>query len=207
MTRFDLMVFAMILAGIAFAAPVQETFESNREKILAESTSVIGDWVFSVGRAKQTLRAGDEVGFSKAATLAFANLDRLNFKNVQWPASVETDEKKVVWIIYRSEHPFGLTIEGGQRVYSNKTDNDKYLVVMAFPRAKVFMDTPRREDIEAAISQYRDELKRMAEEANRIVAARSATNGLDVEKAQIDGRLDDNGKVKKYENFDADLIL
>ena len=91
MTRFDLMVFAMILAGIAFAVPVQETFESNREKILAESTSVIGDLVFSVGRAKQTLRAGDEVGFSKAATLAFANLDLLNFKNVQWPASVGAD--------------------------------------------------------------------------------------------------------------------
>ena len=207
MTRFDLMVFAMILAGIDFAVPVQETFESNREQILAESTSVIGDLVFSVGRAKQTLRAGDEVGFSKAATLAFANLDFLNFKNVQWPASVEADEKKAVWIIYRSEHPFGLTIEGGQRVYSNKTDNDKYLVVMAFPREKVFMDTSRREDIEAAISQYRDELKRMAEEANRIIAERSATNGLDVQKAQIDDQLDDNGKVKKYENFDADLIL
>ena len=69
------------------------------------------------------------------------------------------------------------------------------------------MDTPRREDIEAAISQYRDELKRMAEEANRIIAERSATNGLDVLKAQIDDQLDDNGKVKKYENFDADLIL
>ena len=78
---------------------------------------------------------------------------------------------------------------------------------MAFPREKVFMDTARREDIEVAISQYRDELKRMAEEANRIFAERSATNGLDVQKAQIDGRLDDNGKVKKYENFDADLIL
>ena len=205
--RFNLAFFGMILAGGAFAAPVQESFESNKERILAEATSVIGDSVFSVGRAKQTLRAGDEIGFTKAATFAFANLDFLNFQNVEWPDSVSADEKKAAWMIYRSKHPFGLTIEGGQRVYSNKTDNDKYLVVMAFPREKVFMDTPRREDIEVAISQYRDELKRMAEEANRIVAERSATNGLNVQKAQIDGRLDDNDKVKKYENFDADLIL
>ena len=206
MMRFNLAVCAMILTGAAFAAPVQETFESNKEKILAEATSVIGDLVFSVGRAKQTLRAGDEIGFTKAATLAFANLDLLNFKNVQWPASVCADEKNAAWMIYRSKHPFGLTIEGGQRVYSSKTGNDKYLVVMSFPCEKVFMDAPRREDIDAAISQYREELKRLTEEAERI-AERRATNRLDVQNAQIEGRVDDNGTVKRHENFDADLML
>ena len=61
--RFDLVVLGVILAGTAFAVPVQETFASNKEKILVESTSIIGDWVFSVGRTQQTLRAGDEIGF------------------------------------------------------------------------------------------------------------------------------------------------
>ena len=205
--RFNLAFFGMILAGVAFAAPVQESFESNKERILAEATSVIGDSVFSVGRAKQTLRAGDEIGFTKAATLAFANLDLLNFQNVQWPASVSADEKKAAWMIYRSKHPFDLTIEGGQRVYSSKTDNDKYLVVMSFPREKVFMDTPHREDIDEAISQYREELKRIAEEAERIAAERSATNKLDIQNAQIEGRLNDDGRVKKHENFDVDIML
>ena len=170
--RFNLTIFGMILAGVAFAAPVQETFESNREKILAEATSIIGDFVFSVGRAKQAVRAGDEIGFSKAALLAYSNLDILNFKSAQWPASVSAEERKAAWMIYRSMHPFGLTIEGGQRVCSSKTDNDKYLVVMAFPRAKVFMDTPRREDLDAAILQYREEMKRIAEEAEKIAAER-----------------------------------
>ena len=207
MMRFDLMFFGMILAGATFAAPVQETFELNKEKILAEASSVIGDFVFSVGRAKQTLRAGDEIGFTKAATLAFANLDLLNFQNVQWPASVSIDEKKAAWMIYRSKHPFDLTIEGGQRVYSSKTDSDKYLVVMSFPREKVFMDAPCREDLDAAISQYRKELKRMAKEAEGIAAERSATNRCGAQNAEIEGRLDDNDRVKKQENFDEDLML
>lgn len=204
MMRFDIMFLGMILAGVAFAAPVQETFESNKEKILAGATSVVGDFVFSVGRVKQTLRASDEVGFSKAATLAFANLDLLNFENVQWPASVGADEKKAVWMIYRSKHPFGLTIEGGQRVYSSRTDNDKYLVVMSFPREKVFVDTPRSEDLDAAISQYREELKRIVEEVERIAAERSATNSLDVLDVQIEGRDVDSGGAKKHENIGVD---
>ena len=205
--RFDLVVFGVILAGAAFAVPVQETFASNKEKILVESTSIIGDWVFSVGRTKHTLRAGDEIGFSKAALLAYSNLDLLNFKSVQWPASVSAEERKAVWMIYRSKHPFGLTIEGGQRVCSIKTDKDKYLVIMAFPRAKVFMDSPQRENLEAAISQYREELKRMEEEAEKIAAERSATNRLDVQKAQIESRGDVDGGVKKHECFDANLML
>lgn len=207
MMRFNLVIFGMILAGAASAVPVQETFESNKERVLAEATSIIGDWVFSVGRAKQTLRVDDEIGFSKAATLAYANLDLLNFKTAQWPASVSDDEKKAAWMIYRSNHPFGLTIEGGQRVCSNKTDNDKYLVVMAFPRTRVFMGTPQREDLEAAISQYREELKRMAEEVERGAAERCATNRLDGQNDQIGSRSDDNVRVRKYENFDADLML
>lgn len=207
MTRFDLMVFAMILAGIAFAVPVQETFESNREKILAESTSVIGDWVFSVGRAKQTLRAGDEVGFSKAATLAYANLDLINFKSAQWPALVGPEEKNAAWMIYRSRHPFSLTIDGGQRVCSCKTGKAQYLVVMAFPRARVFTDVPQREELEVAISLYREEMKKVAEEMARIAAERNVTNRLDACDAPIESRKDDAGGVRKRESFDANLML
>ena len=128
--RFNLTIFGMILAGVAFATPVQETFELNKEKILAGTTSIIDDFVFSVGRVRQTLRAGDEIGFSKAALLAYSNLDLLNFKSAQWPASVSAEERKAAWMIYRSKHPLGFTIEGGQRVCSSKKDKDKYLVVM-----------------------------------------------------------------------------
>lgn len=205
--RFDLVVLGVILAGTAFAVPVQETFASNKEKILVESTSIIDDWVFSVGRTKQTLRAGDEIGFSKAAVLAYSNLDLLNFMSAQWPFSVNAEERKAAWMIYRSKHPFSLTIDGGQRVYSSKTDKDKYLVVMAFPSARVFMNPPRREDLDAAISQYRDELKRMTEEAAKIVAERSGTNRLDVQNAQIESREDVDDGVKKRECFDANLMF
>ena len=205
--RFNLAIFGMILAGTALAVPVQETFESNREKILAGAMSVIGDCVFSVGRTKQTLRAGDEVGFSKAATLAYANLDLLNFKSAPWPASVGADERKAAWLIYRGRHPFRLTIEGGQRVCSRKTGKDRYLVVMAFPRAGVFADAPQREDLDAAISQYREELKRIAEEMEKIAAERCTTNRLDVQKTQIEGVKKDSGGVKKHESFEVDLML
>ena len=205
--RFDLVVLGVILAGAAFAVPVQEIFASNKEKILVESTSIIGDWVFSVGRNRQTLRAGDEIGFSKAALLAYSNLDLINFKSAQWPASVSAEERKAAWMIYRSKHPLGFTIEGGQRVCSSKTDKDKYLVVMAFPRAKVFMDTPRQEDLDSAISQYREELRRIEEEAEKIAVERGATNRLDVQNTQIESREDVDDGVKKHECFDADLML
>lgn len=204
---FNPVVLCVILAGAAFAVPVQETFESNRESILAATTSSVGDWVFAVGRAKQTLRAGDEVGFSKAAALAYANLDLLNFKNAQWPASADADERKAVWTIYRGRHPFTLTVEGGQRVWSSKTDSDKYLVVLAFPRARVFMDAPRREDLEAALARYREELKRMTETMAAFSAAQSATNRLDVRKSQVESREGDGAGVVKSESFDAGLML
>ena len=204
---FNPVVLCVILAGAAFAAPVQETFESNRESILAATTSSVGDWVFAVGRAKQTLRASDEVGFSKAAALAYANLDLLNFKNAQWPASADADERKAAWTIYRGRHPFTLTVEGGQRVWSSKTDSDKYLVVLAFPRARVFMDAPRREDLEAALAQYREELKRMTEKIAGVSAASSATNRLDVRKTQVESRKDASVGVVKSESFDAGLML
>lgn len=205
--RFNLAIFGMILAGTALAVPVQETFESNREKILAGAMSVIGDWVFSVGRTKQTLRAGDEVGFSKAAMLAYANLDLLNFKSAPWPASVGADERKAAWLIYRGRHPFRLTIEGGQRVCSRKTGKDRYLVVMAFPRAGVFADAPQREDLDAAVAQCREELKKLAEEMEKLAAEQSATNRLDVQNAQIESREDVDDGVKKRECFDANLML
>ena len=204
--RFNLAISGMILAGAAFAVPCQEAFELNKENILAETASAVGEWVFSVGRARQTLRVGDEIGFSKAATLAFANIDLLNFKKAEWPALASEDEKNAAWVIYRSRHPFGLTIEGGHRVHACKTGNGKYLVVMAFPRASVFADTPLREDLCMALSQYRDELKKMEGEVAKIVAERSSTNRVETQTSSIGHGESDDG-LRKDECLNVDLVF
>lgn len=139
MMRFNFLAAALILAEVALATSAQNLFQANRDAILAGTTTVVGDAVFSVGRAKSSRLAGDDTGFSKAALFAYGNLDRLNFERADWPEDVEDAEKGAVWKAYRGKVPFALSMEGGTRIYREKTQDECFLMVMAFPKAQVLM--------------------------------------------------------------------
>lgn len=155
--RFNLIAACLFLAGVAQATPVQDIFANNKAVILSKPVTIIDDYVFSVGRAKSSPKAGDEVGYSKAALIAYSNLDRLNFDQAEWPNDTTNDERSMAWRLYREANPFTLTIEGGQRIYRDCLQNEFFLIVMAFPKGYVLLPPVNGAILKPLIDNIRSE--------------------------------------------------
>ena len=155
MMRFNALFGMLLLTGSAFAGSVGEVFKANRADILSRPVTVIDESVFTVGKAKSSEKAGTAVGFSKAAAFACGNLDRLNYDRAEWPSDITADEKGIVWKLYRTEHPFALKVEGGFRVCEEKTAPENYLVVIAFPKSKVWLPRVSAAELKLVVSQVR----------------------------------------------------
>ena len=153
--RFNVLMGMLLLAGSVAAETAGEVFEANRTNILARAVSVIGETVFTVGKAKSDDRLGTAVGLDKAAMFAYDNLDRLNYDRAEWPADMTSHEKSLAWNLYRVEHPFELKVAGGFRVYEKKTGPGLYLVVIAFPKSKVWLPRVSAAELKPVISQAR----------------------------------------------------
>lgn len=213
--RFNVFVFALLLAGPAVAVPAGEVFEMNRADILVRSVSVLGEAVFSVGKAKSSEKAGTAVGFSKAAAFACENLDRLNYDRAQWPSDITSDEKAIVWKLYRAEHPFQLKVEGGFRVCEEKTASENYLVVMAFPKSQVFLPPVPGPELQKILAQVRAEVASAVSTLNRTnvqVSAQASplvTNA--VESSAVSSPtlkpVQVSPTIKKMETIDEDMMF
>lgn len=219
MMRFNFLVAALILAEVALATSAQNLFQANRDAILAGTTTVVGDAVFSVGRAKSSRLAGDDIGFSKAALFAYGNLDRLNFERADWPEDVEDAEKVAVWKVYREGMPFALSIEGGVRVYREKTQDECFLMVMAFPREQVLMPRVAKTVLRSFVDDYRQSQTAKArislQEAGNPCETNCVSGGEKSNEAQkfnpIRGArivpIDPAPTIRKTETLDEDLMM
>lgn len=201
--RFDAIFVAVgiiLLAGAVDAVPAHQAFIENRVAILSRPVSVVEDYVFTVGRAKSSPTAGDDIGYSKAAMFAYDNLDRLNFERAAWPEDVTMAEKSKAWRVYRSGNPFLLTIEGGQRIYQENSQPDRYLVVMSFPKEAVLLPPVETNVLRPIIERFRAEVS--VHETPHSVDSR-----LDPIRGATILHLSDEQEVKIIENFDEDLFL
>lgn len=167
MMRFELVIGYVCLMGAALAAPIGETFQDNRDAILSKATTIVGETVFSVGRARSSRKVGDDIGFSKAALFAYGNLDRLNFERADWPESVKPEERGAVWKAYRAANPFALTVGGGQRIYQEKPQAEHFLLVMAFPRNRVVLPRVTQSELLPFVNAYRQGRKALERELSR----------------------------------------
>lgn len=217
--RFNFFAACLILAEVALATSVQDLFQSNRDTVLAGSTTVIGDTVFSVGRAKSSRWTGDDIGFSKAALFAYSNLDHLNFEQADWPEDVKVSEKSAVWKAYREKMPFMLSIEGGMRVYREKTQDTCFLMVMAFPKEQVLMPRATEITLRPFIDDYRRRQKANAcvlsqdgvnlFETNRVSRGEmpNETQKLNPVRGARIVPVDPAPTIRKTESLDEDLML
>lgn len=218
--RFDLVIGYVFSMGVAMAAPIGEAFQANRDAILSKATTIFGETVFSVGRARSSRKMGDDIGFSKAALFAYGNLDRLNFERADWPESVKPEERGAVWKAYRAANPFALTVEGGQRIYQEMPQAEHFLLVMAFPRDHVILPRVTKSELLPYVNAYRQAQKKFENELMQEKGGETVTSGplggemkntemepLDpIRGAQITPAASPPAN-KKTENFDEDLML
>lgn len=217
--RFNFFAACLILAEVALATSAQKLFQANRDAILAGTTTVVGDAVFSVGRAKSSRLAGDDIGFSKAALFAYGNLDRLNFERADWPEDVEDAEKGAIWKAYREKIPFALSMEGGVRIYREKTQDECFLMVMAFPKGQVLMPRVTKIVLRSFVDAYRQRQTAKAsislQETGNPCATNCVSGGEKSNEAQefnpIRGArivpVDPTPTIRKTETLDEDLMM
>ena len=198
--RFNFIVACIFLAGVAQATPAQDVFAGNMADILSRPVTVIDGYVFAVGRAKSSARAGDEIGYSKAALLAYSNLDYLNFQKAEWPEDATKDEQTAAWKLYRQENPFSLTIEGGQRIYWDKPQQENFLMVMVFPKDSVLL-TPVHMSV---LKQYIDSIRGTTSALDEPVDCSLQINPI--RGATIRPISDDSG-TNMTEVFDEEMML
>jgi len=198
MMRFNHIACLILLTGVSQATPVQEIFIANRADILSRSTTVVGDYVFTVGKAKSSAKAGDQIGYSKASLIAYDNLDRLNYDRAGWGSDVTKDERAAVWKSYRSTRPFTLTIEGGQRVHQEKPQNENFLVVMVFPQERVLLPPVSDSELKPFVDRFRSEKKALEAAVEQELAKHNVTNSNSNKKV-VSAVSTKNGDLDKFD--------
>jgi len=174
----------VFLMGSAGADPIGDVFAANRDLILSQKITTVANRVFTVGKAKSSRKAGEEIGYSKAAMFAYGNIEFLNFNRAEWPEDITADEKKAVWRRYREQCPAKYTLEGGMRVHRERSEGENYLVVLSFPDDAVKTESAKRCVLSRILSGYRDEVAKALAAAGAKEGEASAGSGDQQEAVQ-----------------------
>lgn len=185
--RSKLTALLAFVALSASADKAHEVFEANKEAILAQPIRVCGEVAFSVGRAQSPRSRGDAVGYAKADAEAKWNLGEQHHASAPWPDGTLEEEKDDAWREYRSQHMNRYSVFGMQRIFSRKSAQDSYLVVLAFPAEQVNVPAPTQQELAQAVGVVRERRRRQEESARKAdeesQARICATNSCTVEKS------------------------
>lgn len=222
--RSNLIALMTFMALSASADKVHEVFEANRESVLSQPITICGEFAFSVGRAQSPRNRGDAIGYTKADSEAKWNLGERFRLTAPWPDDATEIERREAWAEYRNQHPNRFTVWGMQRILTKKIPPDNYLVVLGFPAEQVNVPEPTTAELVKAVSIVR-ERRRLAEEMARKVSQTSVTNTIplvdtisvprlppasvrnDPEDCSGENKVVPEGKIKKFETFDEDMML
>ena len=215
-TRFNVLIIASCVTLSASADKAHDAFSANKDAILAQPVTVCGDVAFSVGKATSPRGRGDAVGYSKAEECAKWNLGDKFRATAAWPADIQDSEKDLAWLEYRSQHPERLSVFGMQRILTQKTPPDNYMVVLSFPADQIEVSEPTATELKSALDKVRERRRIAAELAKKAVEdAVRKTNGVDSIQSpdkEVNGKSPNESKtsdrtIKKYDNLDEDLML
>lgn len=203
--RSETLVGLFVVASLSvFADRPHDLFNAHREKILSEHVVTIDDYVFLVGRANSPRNRGDAVGWTKAAESAKWNLGDRFKVSAAWASDVTEEEKRVGWMEYRTMHPNRFNIVGMQRVWTQKTPPDGYIVVMAVPSTSVDLSPPTENDLRKAVEIIRK--RRRSQREAEIRKAERAKAEAEAAKKRAGYREESSGAVRQQQ-ADEDLIL
>ena len=202
-SKIVITLFFMIALS-AFADKVHDFFNANRENILSNDFSVIDDVAFVVGRAKSPKNRGDAVGWTKAEASAKWFIGDRFRSAACWPLDATEEEKRLAWLEYRSTHPNRFKITGMQRIWTQKTLPENYIVVLSIPASQIELSPPSRGDLEKAIKMVRERQHIAREEEFRKIEQKKAE--AEAAKRRAGYREEIGGGVRQQQ-VDEDLIL
>jgi len=209
--------FGMVLVALsAFADKVHEVFNAHRDEILSAGVTSFGGNVYLVGKSNSPRNRGDAVGWTKAEESAKWNLGDRHRAAAEWPPDATEEEKEAAWLEYRVMHPNRFHVVGLQRILTQKTPPDGYLVVLSVPAEFVSLSPPSVQELEQAVSRVREKkrlteetAKRAAAEAARKAAAEAAARKAEAEAAERKAgarKVLDGGTIRQQQ-ADEDLVL
>ena len=199
-----LIALSFMIVLSAFADKTHDVFNANREKILANDFSVIDDVAFVVGRAKSPKNRGDAVGWTKAESSAKWLIGDRFRSTACWPLDATEDEKSLGWLEYRTMYPNRFKIIGMQRIWTQKTPPESYVVVLSIPACQIELSPPSRGDLEKAIKMVRERQRIAREEEARKIEQKKAE--VEAAKRRAGYREEVGGGVRQQQ-VDEDLIL
>ena len=214
--RSEIALGMLVVALSAFADKVHDVFNAHRDEILSAGVTTVDGNVYLVGTANSPRNRGDAVGWTKAEENAKWNLGDRHRATAEWPPDATEEEKDAAWLEYRVMHPNRFHVVGLQRIWTQKTPPDGYMVVMSVPAEFVNLAPPTAQDLATAVGCVREK-KRLAEEAAKRAAAeaaRKATAEEAARKAEAEAAERKAGARKilyggavRQQQLDEDLVL
>lgn len=214
--RSEIAVGIMVMALSAFADKAHDVFNAHRDEILSAGISTIDGNVYIVGSANSPRNRGDAVGWAKAEENAKWNIGDKHRATAPWAADVTTSEMELAWLEYRAANPNRFHIVGMQRIWTQKTPPDGYMVVMSVPAEFVNLSPPTAQELAIAVNRVRerrrqaeDSAKRAAEEAARKAAEKELALKAEAEAAErkAGARKVLDGGVIRQQQLEEDMVL
>lgn len=210
-------VLGMLLVALSVSADkVHELFNAHRDQILSAGVTTIDGNVYLVGKSNSPRKLGDAVGWTKAEENAKWNIGDRHKATAVWPPDVVEAEKDAAWLEYRAMHPNRFHVVGLQRIWTQKTPPDGYVVVMSAPAEFLELSPPTTQELAVAVSRMREKkrlaeeaAKRAAAEAARKAAAEAAARKAEQEAAERKAgarKILDGGAVQQQQ-LDEELVL
>jgi len=210
-------VLGMVLVALSvFADKAHEVFNAHRDEILSAGVTTIDGNVYLVGKANSPRKFGDAIGWTKAEENAKWNIGDRHRTTAVWPPDVAEAEKEATWLEYRAMHPNRFHVVGLQRIWTQKTPPDGYVVVMSAPAEFLELSPPTTQELAVAVSQMRKK-RRLAEEAAKQAAAEAARKAAVEEAARkaaaeaaerkAGARKVLDGNTVRQQQLDEDIVL
>ena len=210
-------VLGMVLVALSvYADKAHEAFNAHRDEILSAGVSTFDGNVYLVGKANSPRNRGDAVGWTKAEENAKWNLGDRHRATAPWADDVTASERESAWLEYRAANPNRFHIVGMQRIWTQKTLPDGYIVVMSVPAEFVNLAPPTAQELAIAVNRVREKrrqaeeaARRAAEEAARKAAAEAAARKAEAEAAERKAgarKVLDGGTIRQQQ-LDEDMVL
>ena len=213
--RSEIALGIIVVALSAFADKVHDVFNAHRDEILSAGVSTIDGNVYLVGKANSPRNRGDAVGWTKAEENAKWNLGDRHRATALWAADVMPSEKESAWLEYRTANPNRFHVVGMQRIWTQKTAPDGYLVVMSAPAEFVNLAPPTAQELAIAVNRVREkrrkaeEIARRAEEEAARKVAEEAARKAEAEAAERKAgarKVFDGGTIRQQQ-LDEAMVL
>ncbi len=136
-------MLALLLPVCGSGAGPHELFKADSKKILRDNVTERSGYVFLAGQARSN-STDPQIGFRRAQLNAHEQLLRYLGGKINYPKSVPTSLRRLVFEEYLKAAGIAFSVEKGEVVYRQHSGN-LYTLVLAVPHAGIDFETPSYE--------------------------------------------------------------